>query len=180
MFFKVEIATHIKVNNQKPIEKLVKKLLEHEKVIGAKIIRLPSEEFQELNEFKKEVHSISFHPVKSEESKTQCEFLFYMFSDQGPELESIESHENEQVSASLHWILPNKNDFFDLWDSLIYEEGLKEDLLDFAQTMLLFSKKGINQNVISCNRLMLLHGEPGTGKIRISSSRHQSKTFIYF
>lgn len=32
------------------------------------------------------------------------------------------------------------------------------------ETSILFSKSGINPNVISCNRLILLHGPPGTGK----------------
>lgn len=29
---------------------------------------------------------------------------------------------------------------------------------------MLFSQRDINENLISCNRLVLLHGPPGTGK----------------
>lgn len=89
--------------------------------------------------------------------------MYFNLSDQQPETESIESHE-EHLAASTHWILPNQNDeFLGLWESLIYEDGMKENLLRFAETMLHFSKKKVDQNIISCNRLMLLHGVPGTG-----------------
>lgn len=41
---------------------------------------------------------------------------------------------------------------------------MKERLLKYARTAMFFSNSGVNQNLISWNRVVLLHGPPGTGK----------------
>ncbi|XP_016989882.1 pachytene checkpoint protein 2 homolog [Drosophila rhopaloa] len=67
------------------------------------------------------------------------------------------------VMAADHVLLP-ASQFVGLWENLIYESGLKEKLLKFALSALTFSQHRVNTNVIACNRLLLLHGPPGTGK----------------
>lgn len=37
-------------------------------------------------------------------------------------------------------------------------------LLNFVETALLFSDRGVDVNIIRWNRVVLLHGPPGTGK----------------
>mmetsp|Transcript_31341 Transcript_31341/g.55085 ORF Transcript_31341/g.55085 Transcript_31341/m.55085 type:complete len:425 (-) Transcript_31341:178-1452(-) len=71
--------------------------------------------------------------------------------------------EEEDVTAAETWSLPAK-DFDHLWDNLILEKGLKEKLLRFSRTSMIFADKKVNTSIISCNRVVLLYGPPGTGK----------------
>jgi SpoVK/Ycf46/Vps4 family AAA+-type ATPase len=67
------------------------------------------------------------------------------------------------VHAAKNWILPSA-DFDGLWESLVFEPGLKESLLSYVNTTMLFSKKKVDPNLVSWNRVVLFHGPPGTGK----------------
>ncbi|KAA8909321.1 P-loop containing nucleoside triphosphate hydrolase protein [Sphaerosporella brunnea] len=51
-----------------------------------------------------------------------------------------------------------------LWDSLMFEPGLKSKLLGFVSSLSFFADKKVNFMNIGFNRIILLHGPPGTGK----------------
>lgn len=50
------------------------------------------------------------------------------------------------------------------WESLVLEPGIKSFLLDYVRSGVLLSYSGIDTNLISWNRIALLHGPPGSGK----------------
>ncbi|GAA5869127.1 hypothetical protein JCM3774_003958 [Rhodotorula dairenensis] len=51
-----------------------------------------------------------------------------------------------------------------VWDSLIYEGNVKEKLLNYIHSTMLFSDAAVDFNIVTWNRVVLLHGPPGTGK----------------
>ncbi|KAF8897281.1 P-loop containing nucleoside triphosphate hydrolase protein [Infundibulicybe gibba] len=59
--------------------------------------------------------------------------------------------------------LPNRG-WDSLWDSLIYADNIKMKLLDYIHATLILSDANVNANLVSWNRVVLLHGPPGTGK----------------
>ncbi|KAG6378471.1 AAA-domain-containing protein [Boletus reticuloceps] len=51
-----------------------------------------------------------------------------------------------------------------LWEGLIYADNIKLKLLDYIYATIILSDANVDFNLVSWNRVVLLHGPPGTGK----------------
>ncbi|KHJ92214.1 ATPase, AAA family [Oesophagostomum dentatum] len=90
---------------------------------------------------------------------------FYKLNCDGAMSQSLSVDENSDESSmgSLLWELPC-TEFENLWENLIYDTDLKNELMSYVHALIHLSDKGADMKVINVNRLIILLGPPGTGK----------------
>lgn len=84
---------------------------------------------------------------------------FYLFD--GEEDDDHLRFGSEDAVVAVQNCLPSRQ-LKGLWESIVVDYEIKKKLLDFCSTSIIFAQGGVDRNIINWNKMILLHGPPGT------------------
>ncbi|KAK2581855.1 hypothetical protein KPH14_002318 [Odynerus spinipes] len=136
-------------------------------------VPLPNELFSHAKDHIESVLCACNHGEKNRMKIAEANFHYYIYrlTDDDGAMSMIQN-DSEELPAANHWLLPAK-EFHYLWEHMYYDSDIKQNLLNFVETAMIFSDNDINPNIITWNKVVLLHGPPGTGKTSLCKALTQ-------
>eukprot|EP00934_Nitzschia_sp_Nitz4_P003643 Nitzschia sp. Nitz4//scaffold4_size323378//68616//69923//NITZ4_000631-RA/size323378-exonerate_protein2genome-gene-0.199-mRNA-1//1//CDS//3329553312//3633//frame0 len=102
---------------------------------------------------------------------TNVQIHVFHLSDEEVSVEEIEPEGGDDDWTAGCDSLPLPHSSLDgLWETLTYDTQIKTTLLQYANSALLFSDRAVSTHIVHWNRIILLHGVPGTGKTSLCRS----------
>ncbi|XXQ36568.1 AAA+ ATPase domain-containing protein [Plasmodiophora brassicae] len=95
--------------------------------------------------------------------------VFQLSRDQAAE--EMADNDDDVVACQIY-TMPSA-EYDGVWESLTFEEDIKRKLLGYASTAMQFSDLNVNPRIIGWNRMVLLHGPPGSGKTSLCTGLAQ-------
>lgn len=166
----MDVTIHVEIC-QKAVSTLPKKEIRamvHSKLLELDDVpldvALPDELFSHVKDHVESVLCTCNHGEKNRMKIAGANFKYYVYrltSDDGAQ--STIENDSEELPAANHWLLPAK-EFHYLWENMYYDSDIKQNLLNFVKTAMIFSDNNVNPNIITWNKVVLLYGPPGSGK----------------
>ena len=118
------------------------------------------------------VESISVTDLGSHEMvsfwEAEPQIHIFKLAESEAERDYVEN-DDEEIPACMQLELPSRQ-LLHLWDSIIVDNDVKMSLLRYCMTSLQFSEVSIDPDIITWNRILLLHGPPGLNHQSIPKS----------
>ena len=93
----------------------------------------------------------------------QLHVFVYQLNEDAAGVEEDEEEDGAAGVSYRDWALP-ATEFGGAWEALVYDSDVKARLLRYCTAALRFADARVDAQLVSFNRVVLLHGPPGTGK----------------
>jgi pachytene checkpoint protein 2 len=84
--------------------------------------------------------------------------VFKLEEDEGAP-DTDEAQDGSVVNACEVLLLPNTH-LDGIWETLMYDDSVKSNLLNYVSTIMMFSDRGVDPNIVSFNRYALVSHAP--------------------